>query len=110
MQNWDLERYFLGRFFWKLLQDERIKTEEGSCGSLETEPGIRRVPDVDGEKGRCEEEAESPKQSRQLWAPRGTTFVDLASPERHFSVLLPGQGSRRENGTNEKAECRAKRN
>lgn len=65
---------------------------------------------MDGEKGRCEEEAESPKQSRQLWAPGGTTFVDLASPERHLSVLLPGQGSRRENGTNEKAECRAKRN
>lgn len=65
---------------------------------------------MDGEKGRCEEEAENPKQGRPLWAPGGTTFVDLASPERHFRVLLPGQGSRRENGTNEQAECQAKRN
>lgn len=65
---------------------------------------------MDGGKGRCEVEAESPKQSRQLWAPGGTTFVDLASPERHFRVLLPGQGSRRENGTNEQVERQTKRN
>lgn len=67
---------------------------------------------MDRAKGRCEEGAVSPEQSRQLWAPGGTTFVDLATVLRGIAEFcsqarVPGRGD----GTDEQqAELQATQN